>query len=412
MYEALKKHVLFNEDAIYIDTKLSQGSWIVDSKTNKSYLDCFSQYGSQPLGWNHPKLLGQKNRLAEAALHKISNPDVYCPEYEQFVALFSTFFDDHDKFFFIDGGALAVENAVKCAMDYKLQKMKWDESKCNDMDIIHLQEAFHGRSGYTLSLTNNLFNNNKVKYFSKFNWTRIKNPKISSNLDQTILDETFSLKQAEEALRKSNVAAIVLEPIQGEGGDNHFRREWLVALKELSVRYDCLLIFDEVQSGFCTTGKKWAYQWHGVRPDLVAFGKKTQICGFAADSKRLNEVPLNVMNVPSRICSTWGGNIVDMVRSTIIMETIIEDGLVENARTVGKYFLDKLKELDLQNARGRGLMIAFDLKNQTERDAFLKRLKETVLALPSGQTSIRFRPHLTMSREDVDFVVDSIRKII
>ena len=317
-----------------------------------------------------------------------------------------------NKFFFIDGGAFAVENAVKCAMDYKLQKMKWDESKCNDMDIIHFQEAFHGRSGYTLSLTNNLFNNNKVKYFSKFNWTRIKNPKISSNLDQTILDETFSLKQAEEALRKSNVAAIVLEPIQGEGGDNHFRREWLVALKELSVRYDCLLIFDEVQSGFCTTGKKWAYQWHGVRPDLVAFGKKTQICGFAADSKRLNEVPLNVMNVPSRICSTWGGNIVDMVRSTIIMETIIEDGLVENARTVGKYFLDKLKELDLQNARGRGLMIAFDLKNQTERDAFLKRLKETVLALPSGQTSIRFRPHLTMSREDVDFVVDSIRKII
>ena len=179
-------------------------------------------------------------------------------------------------------------------------------------------------------------------------------------------------KKSEAEIRKfidergTDIAAIIIEPIQGEGGDNHFRGEWLRKLREICDENDILLIFDEVQTGLCTTGRDLVLPaFRLLQPDLLAFGKKVQVCGVMA-GPRLDEVKDNAFRLPSRLNSTWGGNFTDMVRSTHYLRIIEKENLVENAGKVGAYFLEQLldwqRECELVSAvRGRGLFIAFDL---------------------------------------------------
>jgi L-lysine 6-transaminase len=363
------------------------------------------------LGWNHPKLNGYKKKISDIVFHNISNSDLYSTPYEEFVSAFAHIAPDFAKYFFVSGGTLGVENALKAAFDWKAQKLEWDDYH-NDynesLDVIHLTESFHGRSGYTLSLTNTGLT--KTKWYPKFKWTRISNPKIVEECDVQSLEAT-SLDQAETALRSRKVAAIILESIQGEGGDNHFRPEYFRALRNLANRYEAMLILDEVQTGVGMTGKMWAYEHFGIIPDMICFGKKTQVCGFCS-TNRIDEVPDNVFKVSGRINSTWGGNLIDMVRASIYFKIIEEDCLVANARETGSYFLHKLSELPLRNVRGRGLMIAFDLHDSDSRDAFLKKLNEKIFCLKCGEKSIRFRPHLTFTKDDVEVAVNAVKQLL
>lgn len=416
--KVLGNHILVDNEAIVVDTKRSQGSWLVDARTGKQYLDCFSQFASQPLGWNHPKLLGNRELLADVAVHKVANSDMYCTEYAKFVQTFASITPDFSKYFFICGGALAVENALKVAFDWKMKRAGWtDDEHANNLKVIHLKEAFHGRSGYTMSLTNNNdLSNPKVWGFPKFNWVRIDNPKIyfsTNGPGYTNRVEQIALLDAENALKQGNVAAIIAEPIQGEGGDNHFRPEFFKALRKLADQYDALLIMDEVQTGVGLTGEMWAYEHHNIKPDIIAVGKKVQVCGIAV-SEKVASLENGVFKVQSRINSTWGGNLVDMVRSRLQIEVIKEDRLVDNAKMVGEYFVEQLHAFDRKffNIRGKGLMIAVDLETKEKRDEFLARLSENVLALPCGTKSIRFRPHLTFTKEDVDQAIAFIKSSI
>ena len=402
--EVLNKYVVPSYGSqLVVDLVASHSSWMVTT-SGKKYLDCHSQYASQALGWNHPALLAID--YGHATTVKLANPDLFSEAYVNFVDKFRTIAPGFEKFFFIDGGALGVENAVKAAFDWKAQKLGWDDDRVNELDIIHFKQAFHGRSGYTLSLTNT--DPNKVRLFPKFRWTRVQNPKIE--LGQQI--ELDSLDLIEKVLQRNNVAAILIEPIQGEGGDNHFRPQFLRALRDYADKYETLLIFDEVQTGVGMTGKMWCHEHFGVQPDLMAFGKKTQVCGFCS-TNRINEVEHNVMNTPSRICSTWGGNLVDMVRFTTIASVIQEDNLVENAATIGDMLLAGLREIaGLHNVRGRGLMIAFDLNTPEERNVVLDKLRENLLILPCGEKSIRLRPHLTIDEETANLVIDFIKRAV
>jgi L-lysine 6-transaminase len=413
----LKNKILADPEAIVVDLKKSQGSWVVDARTGKQYLDCFSQFASQPLGWNNPKMLCQKERLLDSALHKVANSDMYTTYYADFVKKFGEITEDFKYNFYVCGGALAVENGLKAAFDWKLRKTGQDDKFANKLQIIYLREAFHGRSGYTISITNNDNPKNpKVWGYPKFNWTKITNPKVWHNkegIDEIKARnlEIIALEEAENQLIKGNVAAVILEPIQGEGGDNHFRSHFLKSLKKLCNEYQALLIFDEVQTGLGLTGKMWAYKHFDVVPDIMCFGKKVQVCGICSGS-RIDEVKDNVFKTPSRINSTWGGNLVDMVRSTMQIEIIQEDNLVENAAEVGDYFLEKIKELEsnkISNVRGKGLMIAFDFETSEERDGFLGKINENVLLLPCGKKSVRFRPHLTFSKLNVDEAIGFIK---
>ena len=418
VHQILSKYMLVDGFDLVLDLRKSRGCKIYDSRRDRWFLDFFSFFASSPLGCNHPALLEPEfmKKLAEVAVNKPTNSDVYTVEMAEFVETFAKIaMPDHFRhLFFIDGGAMAVENALKTAFDWKIRKNIAEGKGEKGEQVIHFQEAFHGRSGYTLSLTNT-FDPRKTMYFPKFKWPRIINPKLrfpltEENLKETIEKEKLAIQQIHEAIEKNpdDIAALIIEPIQGEGGDNHFRGEFLRELRKICDEYDIMYIIDEVQTGVGLTGKMWAYQHFDFNPDIVCFGKKTQVCGIMV-SGRVDEVKENVFTVSSRINSTFGGNLVDMVRCQKYLEVIEEEKLVDNARKRGEELLKGLRELEekypekISNSRGRGLMCAFDLPSPEIRDKVKKMLYDNgILILPCGPSGIRFRPPLTISSEEIN----------
>jgi len=320
--------------------------------------------------------------------------------------------------------AHTVENALKTAFDWKVRRNLaaglGERGKC----AIHFKEAFHGRSGYTLPLTNTQ-DPNKYLYYPLHDWPRVENPKAvfpltHANLAQTRAAEERSLNQIRSILesRGPDIACIILEPIQGEGGDNHFTPEFWQGLRSLADRYDVLLIADEVQSGMGLTGKTWAFQHYGVVPDIVSFGKKSQVCGIMA-TQRIDTVKDNVFAVPSRINSTWGGNLVDMVRCKKFLEIIEEDNLIENAATVGAHFLKELEKLQqkypqfIHNARGKGLMCAFDcVTSEVSGKIRSMAYARHAIFLGCGSCTVRFRPPLDTSTKDIHNIIELLDSIL
>ena len=202
--------------------------------------------------------------------------------------------------------------------------------------------------------------------------------KIEYSTEKTSLGTGGAIKNAIKK-NPNDIAAIIIEPIQGEGGDNFFRNDFFTLLRNISDENNILLIFDEVQTGIGITGKMWAHQHYDARPDIICFAKKTQVGGILA-GKRIDEIEDNVFSESSRINSTFGGNLVDMIRFKIILETIREEKLLKNSKDVGKYLLTRLKNLEkkypayMTNSRGLGLWAAFDLPSITESQSskFLK----------------------------------------
>lgn len=423
----LARHLLTEGLDIVFDLDRSQGSWFVDQRTADRYLDFFSMFASMAIGYNHPRLLQERDRLGRLAVNKPSNSDVYTAAMAEFVDIFSRIAmpPDMPHMFLIDGGALAVENALKAAFDWKVRKNLMAGRGDNiGSQVIHFRQAFHGRSGYTLSLTNT-FDPRKTRFFPKFDWPRIVNPKLSFPLDADTLKRVCDLeREALETIGRvidgegEDIAALIIEPIQGEGGDNHFRAEFLQALRQLCDRHDIMLIFDEVQTGVGLTGRFWAFEHFGVRPDLLAFGKKTQVCGMLA-SRRIEEVSCHVFQERSRINSTFGGNLVDMVRCTHILQIIEQEKLVENAGEQGALLLSELRKLAVDfpdivsNPRGMGLMCAFDAADSHMRDQLVQAFfQEKLLLIGCGARSIRFRPHLIVSAGEIRLAMDMIRTVL
>ena len=427
VFPSLKKHMLVDGFDIVIDLKRSHGSYIIDARNGKQYLDFFTFVASLPLGFNHPGLTSPefREKLAYVAVNKPSNSDIYTAEQAEFVETFGRVAipDYLPHLFLIEGGTLAVENALKAAFDWKIRKnLSRGIKEERGRQIIHFRQCFHGRSGYTLSLTNT--DPVKTDLYPKFPWPRVLNPAVrfplnEENLAQVKRDEQTSIEQMKEAFRanKDDIAAIIIEAIQGEGGDNHFRKEFFQTLRQLADENEAMLIIDEVQTGVGMTGKMWAHQ-HFVQPDIIAFGKKMQVCGILC-GRRIEEVRDNVFNVPSRLNSTWGGNLTDMVRAQRYLEIIEEERLVENARRVGVHLLSRLVALSeelpkiVSNPRGLGLFAAFDvatpdLRTKIRNSCFDKGL----MILPSGERSIRFRPPLNVTEKEIDEGMEIIRRAV
>jgi L-lysine 6-transaminase len=418
VHAVLARHVLTDGMKLVLDLRRSRGSRLIDARTGERYLDMYTFFASAPLGLNPPGIVDDPTfmaELAEVAANKPANPDMYSTAYGEFVETFVRVLGDPalPHLFFVEGGALAVENALKVAFDWKSRKNEAAGLDRNlGTQIMHLTRAFHGRSGYTLSLTNT--EPHKTDRFPKFDWPRIDVPAIihplRDHLDEVIAAEEHALRQAERAFVENpyDIAAFIAEPIQGEGGDNHMRPEFLQAMLRLVHSYDALFIVDEVQTGVGTTGTPWAYQQLGIQPDVVAFSKKAQVGGIMAGG-RVDEVPDNVFTVSGRINSTWGGGLVDMVRSQRALEIIESEGLIEQAGPKGQQLLTGLEQLRdetglISNVRGRGLFVAFDLETREERDAMVTDLRtaEHLIVLPCGERSIRFRPALSVSEDEIE----------
>ena len=423
--EKIAEHVLLDGFRVVIDLEKSKGSYLYDTAHNHRLIDLYGFFGSNPVGFNHPHFDQPevKEDLLRAAKIKVANSDVYSEGYARFIETFWRVvgLPPLERMLFIEGGALAVENTLKAAMDWKVRKNLAAGRGERGTEILHFRHAFHGRSGYAMSLTNT--DPRKTDLFAQFDWPRVSTPFIDFSLGEAEREKDVIAKEKKSEAeimelvqtKGHDIAAIIIEPIQGEGGDNHFRGEWLKTLRRICNEHDMLLIFDEVQCGMGATGRNWASEHFGVLPDLMSFGKKAQVCGVMA-GPRLDEVKDNVFRVPSRINSTWGGNFTDMVRSTHFLEIIDEENLVYSAGVVGEYFLNRLKELQeefplLSAVRGRGLFLAFDLPDPETRDLFWKGLFDNgVLALKSGAKAIRFRPALDITNEVVDEAIELIRK--
>ena len=430
---AIKRHMLADGMSPIIDLEKSHGSWLFDGATGKEYLDLFSMYASMSIGYNHPYVLDNIDRLTKAAVNKPANSDIYSPAMAEFVDTIGRVAQPSylPYAFFIEGGGLAVENALKVAFDWKAKKNMREGKKSPSNLVIHLKDCFHGRTGYTMSLTDSP-DPRKVQHFPKFAWPRVINPSIKFPINEKSIEdlvrlEDKSISQIKEVLIENpdDVACMILEPIQGEGGDNHFRSEYFKMVKELSLENDFLLIYDEVQTGIGITGKMWAHHHFcevdcslecishckSTEPDVISFGKKTQCCGiFAGD--RINDIDNHVFKESSRINSTFGGNLIDMVRFTIYLELIEKENLVKKAAENGGYLLSKLLELQknsqglVSNARGRGLFCAYDLPTPRHRDQLIQNMeKEGALILGCGHRSIRFRPHLNISKDEIDMAM-------
>ena len=421
----LEQHVLLDGFRIVVDLLKSHDCYLVDAATGREVLDFYSFYGSMPVGFNHPWFDRPEVQaeLLIAARTKVANSDVYSVPYATFVTTFHRVMGlpPLERYFFIEGGALAVENALKAAMDWKVRKNLSTGRGPRGTEILHFERAFHGRSGYTLSLTNT--DARKTDHFAKFNWPRVPAPCLNFALPEPhrTADVMVRERQVEGRIgkildaRAVDIAALIIEPIQGEGGDNHFRGEWLATLRRLCDAYGVLLIFDEVQTGMGMTGKNWCCEHFEVLPDLLVFGKKSQVCGVVA-GPRLEEVPDNCFRLPSRLNSTWGGNLTDMVRATHLLRLMEQEHLVTNARMIGAAFLEGLRELAAQEPliaapRGRGLLVAFDLPDQARRDQFHAGLFELgLLSLRCGERSIRFRPTLDVSTGAVQSALTLLRE--
>ena len=419
VHETLARHQLADGMPIVLDLEKSTGSWLHDSRSGANYFDAFTCFASWPLGYNHPKMVDDAEFNAEiliAGRNKPSNSDLYTVEMAKFVEAFATNVtpEGFPHHFWVSGGGLAVENALKVAFDWKARKLGRTNflDDVNDLVILHFKEAFHGRTGYTMSLTNTL--PDKVGLFPKFDWPRVHNPGVVFDLDGNVAndiaaEEAKALDEIKAAFQThaGRIAGIIIEPMQGEGGDKHFRPEFFQALRTIADEEEALLIFDEVQTGFFGSGKPWLWQHKGVKPDVVSFGKKTQVCGVYA-GPRVAEVQDHVFEKSSRINSTWGGNLVDMVRCRKFIEIIRDEQLADQVLGTGDRTINGLRAIAREtgafsNVRGVGSLIAFSFDTPESRDAMVAELYEhLVIALPCGTDSVRFRLPLNVTTEEVD----------
>ncbi|MHC4338779.1 MAG: L-lysine 6-transaminase [Planctomycetota bacterium] len=424
--DTLGRYQLADGLPIVLDLEKSHGVWLHDSVTDEDYLDAFTCFASWPVGWNHP-LMAEKafqRELLRAASSNPSNSDLYTREMAEFVEAFATHVtpEGFPHHFWISGGALAVENALKTAFDWKARKLGRTglAENVDDLVILHFKDAFHGRSGYTMSLTNT--DPAKIGLFPKFRWPRVSNPSIRLDLDGKIANdveaaEAETCREIEEAFAQhpDRIAGILIEPMQGEGGDHHFRTEFFQKLRDYADEGEALLLYDEVQTGFFGSGKAWFWQHHGVAPDVASFGKKSQVCGIYA-SGRVDEVEDNVFRLSSRINSTWGGSLVDMVRCRRFIEIVRDEKLAENVAARGAELIDGLRSIarasgGIDNVRGLGSLVAFDLPDSGERGRLVNAMYDNrLLALPCGKVSIRFRLPMVIASSEVDAILERVEE--
>src|SRR2546429_5526438 len=249
--DTIERHVLLDGFRIVVDLDKSRGSYLHNAVDDRRLIDLYGFFGSMPVGFNHPHFdeLAVQRDLLRAAKVKIANSDVYSDGYAEFVATFERVvgLPPLERYLFIEGGALAVENCLKAAMDWKVRKNMTAGRGERGTEILHFRRAFHGRSGYTMSFTDT--DPRQTDLLAKFDWPRVSCPHIDFLLPESereadvIEREAKTEREIREFIeqRKIDICAIVIEPIQGEGGDNHFRGEWLQKLRKICDEHEMLL---------------------------------------------------------------------------------------------------------------------------------------------------------------------------
>jgi len=369
------------------------GSFLQDVDRN-SFLDFTSNIGSCPLGYSHPEIMKVLAEQSKNGAHKIAGQDFYCKEHAELSEHVSSIIPQGFKMFFINSGAEAVENAIKVA--YR----KASATTPSMLPGVSCINAFHGRTLGALSFT--LSKPVQKKGYPELPVLRIKF--CTSDSDPEI-------DAAEKLLSENKAAFILSEVVQGEGGYNIASRQFMQNLRRCADRHGVPLILDEVQSGMGRTGRWWAFEHYGVRPDIMSAAKALQV-GMAAYDGRLDPGEQGALS------STWGGGgRIDMAVGAKIIEVIKKDRLLDNAAAMGAKLKKGLQELagkgGLADVRGLGLMIGIEFDSRQNRDERLvKAFKKGLLLLPAGQKAMRVIPPLTVTEEEVQEGLELMSQVL
>ena len=366
---------------IKVDFEKSQGSYVYDKNSKKSYLDFFGMYASLPLGYNHPTLTSKEfnDEILRCAHIKVTNCEFISSETEEFDREFSEFCGKgiFSNFHYCSTGALAVEAAIKTCLHYK---------NYHTPNILSFKNSFHGVNSYGGFVTDRFFSSTpRLKGFPETFSTKCN----------------YDLNQVENLLsnKDSPVTCVLVEPIQCTAGDIYHNGEFFNKIRFLCDKYDVPLVFDEIQVGFGTTGKLWYFEHLEITPDIVLFGKKTQVSGLMTIEKFAGIYDKENVN---RLEVTWNSDTIDMIRSKFILRTIQKDKILKNVIERGQQIASLLSQIDeVEGLRSKGLIIGFDLKDPASRDQFMKVLYDKgMICNSTGRRSIRLRPNLNLSTDD------------
>ena len=386
------KNTIFD---LEIDFKKSKNSFLFDKKTNKKYLDFFGQYSTLTLGYNSDIFKKQniKKKLIDIFPQKIVNCELDSDVQKNFRKKFKRYLGSRtfNNFHFCSTVALAVEAAIKTTIYYSKKKSK---------NIIVMSGNFHGINGYGGIFTDRFDSVlPRLKYFPGSYINHIDVDGIfHPSKDKKNENYIKIIKNIETKIKKENSCAVLIEPIQSTFGDRYFEKFFLKQVATICKKNDIPLIFDEIQTGFYTSGKKWYFQHIGITPDIVVFGKKTQVSGIMMKNKFSKILGKeNILNV------TWNSDIIDMYRCQIIIEFLEKNNSLKKINNLSDQISSFLQKFDLiKNVRSKGYLIAFDLTNSKIRDKLVKKLfKNGVLVNPTRSLTIRLRPNLNTNLDEI-----------
>ncbi len=376
--ERMKRHA-YDSTFVYPLVIANGHDCILEDPDGNQFLDFTSNIGACPIGYSHPDVMEVLAEHSTSGTHKIAGQDFYSKEHADLAETVSTIIPRDFKSFFINSGAEAVENSIKIA--YR---------KMGPLPGISCLGAFHGRTLGALSFT---FSKPVHKYnFPEFAAKRIK---FCTDDDDPEIDAVESL------LKENKIAFILTEVVQGEGGYNVASKKFIRNLRKYATQYGVPLILDEVQSGVGHTGKWWAFEHYGVRPDIMSAAKALQV-GAAIYNKKFEP------RDRSALSSTWGGGSrIDMAVGARTIQVIKRDRLLENATKMGDMLKKGLQELvgkkGVADVRGLGLMIGLEFDTRAHREKKIDMLfRNGLLTLGAGQKSLRIIPPLVITKEQVE----------
>ena len=368
---------------ITIDFNRSYGSYLFDRKNNNVFLDLFSMFSSLPLGYNHPIFDESFDQKIRPITHlRMSNSLFHSQELIDFERKFQEI-SVHNNLHLCSTGALAVETALKCAFEY--------DKKPNSL-VIGLKNSFHGINSWGLITDSGLDSvvKERVKFFPKNNWKNIEINDMASYIN----------------LNSKQISSVIVEPIQCTAGDIYIDITKLKEIEFLCKKNDICFIVDEIQTGFGVTGDYWYSQKIGLDPDIIVFGKKSQICGVMVNDKYSEAIRSQYRKLEV----TFDGELVDAVRAEYILNAIKKDLLLENVIEKSEILRTELSSM-FDNYRSVGHLVAFDFSNKKKRDDFVhKSYSNFILVNPTGEKSVRLRPNLAFNKNELDELLDKIKK--
>ena len=385
-----KKNIARNSKFnINVNFKKSFGSYLFDNASQKKFLDFFGMYASLPLGYNHKIFHTDefKKEILEASTFKINNCEFVSNETINFDKEFFEFANDgcFKNFHYTCTGALAVEAAIKTCIH---------RTNYRRPNIVSFRNSFHGINSLGSFVTDHFWPANK---------------KLSGLPQDFSTKLNCDLHEVEECLKNSFVTCVLVEPIQCSAGDIHHEKEFFQGLRLLCDRHDVPLIFDEIQVGFGGTGKLWYYQHLDILPDIVVFGKKTQLSGIMVNHSCSGIFSKDQI---TRLEVTWDGDVLDMIRCKHIIKAFREEGIIDSVAKKGQFLVSNLSKIkELHNVRGAGLIVAFDMKDRNTRDNLIKKMYENQLICnKTADKSIRLRPNLAITNSEIESALGIISK--